>query len=115
MPVVFARVAAVPVSLWLIVLLIADPAYRADNIYAVPDFTFSLLLLTAAFLPTRIAVPAMITGFLFGAGVITIAALDRFDQGQTPQGILNLAIVALYLATAALLIRRISAPRPLAA
>ncbi|MEU2174974.1 MULTISPECIES: hypothetical protein [Nocardia] len=69
------RVIAVPVSVWLIAALAFNADYRADNIFALPDAAFSLLLLIAAALPTRPAVPTLITGFLFGAGVITVAAL----------------------------------------
>ncbi|WP_157555454.1 hypothetical protein [Nocardia crassostreae] len=54
----------------------------------------------------------MTSGFLFGAGVITVAAIDRFDHGETPQGILNLVIVAIYLATAVLLLRNTEKPVP---
>jgi uncharacterized BrkB/YihY/UPF0761 family membrane protein len=106
-----ARIAAVPVSSWLILMLTFDPGYRADNMFAVPDAAFSLLLLVGAVLPTHTAVPALIVGYLFGSGVITIAALDRFQQGQTGQGVLNLAIVAMYLAVALLLIVRPGAGR----
>ncbi|MFC4123990.1 hypothetical protein [Nocardia rhizosphaerae] len=102
-PLTIARILAVPVSAWLIIALIVNADYRADNIFAVPDFTFSLLLLIAAFLPRRLATPSLLAGFYFGSGVITIAALDRFDHGQAPQGILNLIIAAAYLATALLL------------
>lgn len=98
-----ARIVAVPVSAWLIIALTVNPDYRADNIFAVPDFTFSLLLLIAAFLPRRLATPALLAGFYFGAGVITIAALERFELGQAPQGWLNLTIAALYVTVAALL------------
>ncbi|WP_159843829.1 hypothetical protein [Nocardia sp. CY41] len=106
MPILLARVIAVPVSLWLIAALAVNADYRADNIFALPDAAFSLLLLIAAALPTRPAVPALITGFLFGAGVITVAALDRFDRTDTPQGILNLVVAAVYLTCAVLLMRR---------
>ncbi|MGI5219168.1 hypothetical protein [Nocardia sp. CA-290969] len=64
-------------------------------------------------LPIRIAVPALTVGYLFGSGVITIAALDRFEQGQTGQGMLNLAIAGAYLILALLLILRSAAvPTP---
>lgn len=98
-----ARITAVPVSVWLITALTFNADYRTDNIFAVPDFAFSLLLLVAAVLPRRFAVPALITGFYFGSGVITIAALERFDLGQPAQGTLNLVIVAAYLTVAVLL------------
>ncbi|MGK8486575.1 hypothetical protein [Nocardia asiatica] len=106
MPILLARVIAVPVSLWLIAVLAFNPDYRADNIFALPDAAFSLLLLIAAALPARAALPALIAGFLFGAGVITVAALDRFDRDNTPQGILNLVIAAIYVLSAVLLMRR---------
>ncbi|RBO90192.1 hypothetical protein [Nocardia puris] len=101
-----ARIAAVPVSLWLLIALIANPEYRTHNIFTVPDFGFSLYLLAVAALPTRIAAPALTAGFCFGAGVITVAAIDRFDRGDTAQGALNLLIVAAYLVVATLLLRR---------
>ncbi|WP_280397835.1 hypothetical protein [Nocardia carnea] len=106
-----ARIAAVPVSSWLIIMLTIDADYRADNMFAVPDAAFSLLLLVGAALPVRIAAPALTVGYLFGSGVITIAALDRFEQSQTSQGVLNLAIAGAYLVLALLLILR-SAPAP---
>ncbi|MEU4837241.1 hypothetical protein [Nocardia testacea] len=109
--VTLARIAAVPVSSWLIAMLTFDADYRADNMFAVPDTAFSLLLLVAAVLPVRIAVPALTVGYLFGSGVITIAALDRFEQGQSGQGGLNLAIAGAYLVLALLLILR-SRPVP---
>ncbi|PXX70846.1 hypothetical protein DFR70_101267 [Nocardia tenerifensis] len=102
----FARIAAVPVSVWLIAALIFNAAYRTDNIFAGPDFAFSLVLLVAAFLPRRIAEPALTAGFYFGAGVITIAALNRLDQGETGQSALNLAIAAAYLSLALVLTLR---------
>ncbi|WP_416565402.1 hypothetical protein [Nocardia testacea] len=101
-----ARIAAVPVSSWLITMLAFDADYRADNIFAVPDAVFSLLLLVGAVLPARTAVPALTVGYLFGSGVITIAALDRLQQGETGLGLLDFAIAGLYLAVAFLLITR---------
>ncbi|NNH70004.1 hypothetical protein HLB23_09030 [Nocardia uniformis] len=95
-----ARIAAIPVSVWLIAALTFNADYRMDNIFAVPDFSFSLVLLVAAFLPRRFAEPALMAGFYFGSGVITIAALNRLDQGETGQTVLNLAIAATYLALA---------------
>ncbi|MGK8523857.1 hypothetical protein ACRS6B_20970 [Nocardia asteroides] len=101
-----ARACAVPVSLWLMAALAFDPGYRADNIFAVPDFTFSLLLLIAAFLPWRIALPSLTAGYFFGSGVITIAAFDRFHEGQPIQGAIDSVIAAIYLSVASLLILR---------
>ncbi|MBF6299539.1 hypothetical protein IU459_18615 [Nocardia amamiensis] len=101
-----ARVCAIPVSLWLITALIVDADYRADNIFAAPDFTFSLVLLIAAFLPWRLAAPALTAGYFFGSGVITVAALDRFDHGESAQGTLDLIIAAVYLTVALLLVLR---------
>jgi hypothetical protein len=102
----FARITAVPVSVWLIAALTFNADYRADNIFTGPDFAFSLVLLVAAFLPRRIAEPALIAGFYFGAGVITVAALDRLDHGETGQTALNLAIAAAYLCIALVLALR---------
>ncbi|NEW34399.1 hypothetical protein GV791_17805 [Nocardia cyriacigeorgica] len=110
--IMFARIAAVPVSAWLIIQLTFDAGYRADNIFAAPDFAFSLVLLIAAFLPTRIAVPALTAGFFFGSGVITVAALDRFDRAQVGAGVLDLVIAAIYLVCAGLLVSRV--PRRMA-
>ncbi|WP_157172211.1 hypothetical protein [Nocardia pneumoniae] len=110
-----ARVCAIPVSVWLIIALIVDADYRADNIFAAPDFTFSLVLLIAAFLPWRFAIPALTAGYFFGSGVITVAALNRFDHGESGQGILDLIIAAVYLTVASLLVLRVeraSAPAP---
>lgn len=99
-----ARIAAIPVSVWLIAALTLDAEYRTDNIFAVPDFAFSLVLVVAAFLPRRIAEPTLTAGFFFGSGVITIAALERLDQGQVGQAVLNLVIVAVYSTLALLLV-----------
>ncbi|MEU2030822.1 hypothetical protein [Nocardia amamiensis] len=110
-----ARVCAIPVSLWLITALIVDADYRADNIFAAPDFTFSLVLMIAAFLPWRSAAPALTAGYFFGSGVITVAALNRFDHGESAQGTVNLIIAAVYLTVALLLVLRIKrtpAPAP---
>ncbi|MEV6324991.1 hypothetical protein AB0M45_28000 [Nocardia sp. NPDC051787] len=108
-----ARVCAIPVSLWLITALILNADYRADNIFAAPDFTFSLVLLIAAFLPWRFAIPALTAGYFFGSGVITVAALDRFDHGESPQGTINLIIAAVYLTVALLLVLRVGRTRSL--
>ncbi|WP_330232261.1 hypothetical protein OHA40_07055 [Nocardia sp. NBC_00508] len=102
-----ARVCAIPISLWLITALTADADYRANNIFAAPDFTFSLVLLIAAFLPWRLASPALTAGFFFGSGVITVAAINRFDHGEATQGITNLIIAAVYLTVALLLVLRV--------
>ncbi|MBF6090096.1 hypothetical protein [Nocardia cyriacigeorgica] len=104
--IVFARIAAVPVSAWLIVQLTVDAGYRADNIFAAPDVAFSTVLLIAAFLPTRSAVPVLTAGFFFGSGVITVAALDRFHREQAGAGVLDLVIAAVYLTCAVLLSAR---------
>ncbi|NEW26865.1 hypothetical protein [Nocardia cyriacigeorgica] len=104
--IMFARIAAVPVSAWLIAQLTFDTTYRTDNIFAAPDFVFSLVLLIAAFLPARIALPALTAGFFFGSGVITVAALDRFHRAQFGAGILDLVIAAIYLTCAAFLVAR---------
>ncbi|MFC4375171.1 hypothetical protein ACFO5K_13810 [Nocardia halotolerans] len=102
--IVIARIAAIPVSVWLIAALTFNAEYRTDNIFAVPDFAFSLVLVVAAFLPRRIAEPALTAGFFFGSGVITIAALERLDHGQSGQAVLNLVIAAVYSALALLLV-----------
>lgn len=114
MPPIVARLIAVPVSLWLVAALIFNADYRADNIFAVPDLVFSLVLLVGAALPAAAAGPVLITGFLFGSGVITIAALERLQQNETPRAILNFAIVAVYLITAVALIQRRSGAVPTA-
>lgn len=101
--VLLARIAALPVSLVLIWWLAFDADYRADNIFALPDLAFSILLVVAAFLPRRAAVPLLAVGFYFGSGVITVAAFERLAQGETGPGTLNFAIVAVYLAMALLL------------
>ncbi|WP_039823512.1 hypothetical protein [Nocardia testacea] len=59
-----------------------------------------------AVLPARTAVPALTVGYLFGSGVITIAALDRLQQGETGLGLLDFAIAGIYPAVAFLLITR---------
>ncbi|MBF6232977.1 hypothetical protein [Nocardia farcinica] len=105
-PITIARIAAVPVSSWLIIMLTFDADYRTDNMFAVPDAAFSLLLLIGAALPARTAVPTLTVGYLFGAGVITIAALDRFQHGQSAQGVVDVVIVGVYLAVALGLITR---------
>ncbi|WP_030158168.1 hypothetical protein [Glycomyces sp. NRRL B-16210] len=101
--VLFARILALPVSLVLIWWLASDADYRSDNIFALPDLAFSLLLVVAAFLPRRAAVPLLTVGFYFGSGVITVAAFERLAGGDTGPGVLNFAIAALYLATALVL------------
>ncbi|MBF6101479.1 hypothetical protein [Nocardia cyriacigeorgica] len=104
--IVFARIAAVPVSAWLIAQLTVDAGYRAGNIFAAPDLAFSTVLLIAALLPTRSAVPVLTAGFFFGSGVITVAALDRFHREQIGAGVLDLVIAAIYLTCAVLLSAR---------
>ncbi|WP_454198280.1 hypothetical protein [Nocardia sp. Marseille-Q1738] len=108
-----ARVCAIPVSLWLITALIVDADYRADNIFAAPDFTFSLVLLIAALLPWRFAIPALTAGYFFGSGVITVAAFNRFDRGESSQATINLIIAAVYLTVALLLVLRVGRTRSL--
>ncbi|UAK30849.1 hypothetical protein K8O92_23605 [Nocardia asteroides] len=102
-----ARACAIPVSLWLLATLILDPGYRANNIFAAPDFGFSLVLLIAAFLPRRTALPSLMAGYFFGSGVITIAALDRFYRSESVRGIVDSIIAATYLSVALLLFHRI--------
>ncbi|WP_159930205.1 MULTISPECIES: hypothetical protein [Nocardia] len=102
-----ARACAIPVSLWLPATLILDPGYRANNIFAAPDFGFSLVLLIAAFLPRRTALPSLMAGYFFGSGVITIAALDRFYRSESVRGIVDSIIAATYLSVALLLFHRI--------
>lgn len=99
----FARVLALPVSLILVWWLATDADYRSDNIFALPDLAFSLLLIVAAFLPRRAAVPLLTVGFYFGSGVITVAAFERLAQSETGPGTLNFAIAAIYLAMALIL------------
>lgn len=106
MPVLPARIIAVPVSLWLLAALAVDADYRADNIFALPDAAFSLVLLISAVLPARLAVPGLTAGFFFGSGVVTVAAVDRFTRDEPAQGILDLVIAAIYLGIAARLLTR---------
>ncbi|BCK55227.1 hypothetical protein [Nocardia wallacei] len=106
MPVLPARIIAVPVSLWLLVALAFDADYRADNIFALPDAAFSLVLLISAALPARLAVPGLTAGFFFGSGVVTVAAVDRFARAEPAQAILDLVVAAIYLGVAAGLVTR---------
>lgn len=108
MPVLPARIVAVPVSLWLLAVLAVDADYRADNIFALPDAAFSLVLLISAVLPARLAVPGLTAGFFFGSGVVTVAAVDRFARDEPAQAILDLVVAAVYLGVAAWLVARVS-------
>ncbi|WP_040836378.1 hypothetical protein [Nocardia brevicatena] len=114
MSLIAARIVAVPVSVWLVGAPIFDADYRADSIFAAPDLVFSLVLLVGAALPTATSVPVLITGFLFGSGVVTIAALERLDHNETPQAILDFVVAAVYLVTAVTLIHRRSETVPTA-
>ncbi|WP_024805504.1 hypothetical protein [Nocardia sp. BMG51109] len=104
MPVVLARILAVPVSVWLPATL--DAGYRADNIFALPDAAFSPVPPVAAVAPTRLAAPALTAGFFFGSGVITVAPPTGFARDEFAQGVLDLVVAAGYLGAAALLVAR---------
>ncbi|MFG3338960.1 hypothetical protein [Glycomyces sp. NPDC048151] len=97
---ILARILALPVSLNLIWRLSTDAAYREGNIFLVPDLSFSILLVAAALMPRRLAVPLLSVGFYLGAGVVFVAGFDRLDQGQTGAAAVDYAIAAVYLAAA---------------
>lgn len=98
-----ARLLALPVSLFLIWRLTFDADYRSDNIFAVPDYAFSVLLVVAAFLPKRAAVPLLAIGFYFGSGVVTAAAFGRLAAAETGNAVVNFAVVVVYMAVALML------------
>lgn len=98
-----ARVAAVAVSLGTFGFLFVSDAWRADNLFLVPDLILCVLLVAAAAMRGRMAVPALILALGLAAGVLITSAASYAVDGRLGAGSLAGAVGA--LVTAVVLVR----------
>ncbi|MEV4755590.1 hypothetical protein AB0J86_10835 [Micromonospora sp. NPDC049559] len=77
-----ARIAAVLISLGTFGFLFVQDAWRADNLFLVPDLILCAALVAAAALPGRHAVPALVAAYSFTAGVFVTATASYAVDGR---------------------------------
>jgi hypothetical protein len=92
------RVAAVALSLGTFGFLFVSDAWRADNVFLVPDLVLCALLVVAASLRGRLAVPALILALGLAAGVLMTSVSSYAVDGRVGFASLAGALSALVVA-----------------
>ncbi|TDD25349.1 hypothetical protein [Nonomuraea diastatica] len=103
-----ARGAAAAMSLIMAGYLALDGAHRPDNPFLWPDAAVAVFLAVASALPRRPAPIAMIVGFGWSAGVLTVSVFSYVVRGEFAWP--NVALVVVALTAAALLGRHLMTP-----
>ncbi|HEY0691102.1 MAG TPA: hypothetical protein VGD71_18940 [Kribbella sp.] len=93
-----SRVAAVALSAGTFLFLFLNSSWRRDNLFLVPDLILCVLLLVAASLPARHAVPVMIFSFGLTAGVLMTSVSSFAVDGRLGPASLASAIAAVVMA-----------------
>jgi len=81
-PLAFGRAFAVLISLGTFVFLFLHDSWRGDNLFLVPDLILCVLLLAAAALPGRSAVPAISLVLAMCTGVFTASVSSYAVRGE---------------------------------
>lgn len=101
----FGRVAAVTLSLGTFGFLFVSDAWRADNLFLVPDLVLCVLLVAAASVRGRLVVPALIFALGLAAGVLITSVSGYAVDGRLGLASLVGALVAVAVAGALARIR----------
>ena len=102
-----ARCGAVVTGLIMLCYLVTrTPVVRFDSAFFVPDALVTALLLVAAPMPRRWAVPALLFAFAWTAGIITVSLFTYITRGEFAWG--NFALVAGTLTLAGVLVREVA-------
>ncbi|XVQ08004.1 hypothetical protein ACQP1W_36325 [Spirillospora sp. CA-255316] len=98
-----SRVLAVIFSAGTFVFLFLHDSWRGDNLFLVPDLILCGLLLVAAVLPRRHAVPALAFSFAMCTGVFTASVSSYAVRGELGTasfvGVVGCAVMAALLLT----------------
>jgi hypothetical protein len=78
----FSRAAAVALSVGTFAFLFLNGSWQAGNVFLVPDLVLCALLVIAAVLPARVAVPALTFSFALAAGVLMTAVTADAIAGR---------------------------------
>ena len=92
------RVAAVALSLGTFGFLFVSDAWRADNLFLVPDLVLCVLLVAAAAVRGRPAVPALILALGLASGVLMTSVSSYAVEGRLGAASLAGALGALAVA-----------------
>lgn len=103
-----ARIIAAGLSVTTFVFLFLHDSWRSDNLFLVPDLALCAVLLVAAALPARFAVPALIGAFGLAGGVFATSVSSYAVDGEF--GLPSALGVALSLVMVLLLARGSAAP-----
>ncbi|MDG4797416.1 hypothetical protein [Micromonospora sp. WMMD1082] len=98
--VTLGRVGAVALSAGTFLFLFLNDSWRRDNLFLVPDLILCVLLVVAASLPARHAVPALLFGFGLTAGVLVTSVSSYAVSGRLGLASLVGAVAAVALAGA---------------
>lgn len=88
-----SRGVALVVVLVMIWYFVTTDAIRSENPFLVPDALLTVLLLTAALLPRRLAVPALIFAFAWASAVYTVSLCTYAVRGAFAEGANHLALI----------------------
>lgn len=94
------RVAAVALSLGTFGFLFVSDAWHADNLFLVPDLILCVLLVAAAAVRGRMAVPALILALGLASGVLITSVASYAVDGRLGVASLAGAVGALVVAVA---------------
>ncbi|MDR7384863.1 hypothetical protein [Promicromonospora iranensis] len=99
-------VAAIQATVMTVYFLVTN-AVRADNPFFVPDLLLTVLLVVAASLPARWAVPALVFAFGLAAGVWTVSLSHYAVRGELVDGLDHLPLIGACVVQSLFLIRHL--------
>lgn len=99
-------VAAIQATVMTVYFLVTD-AVRADNPFLVPDLLLTVLLVVAACLPARWAVPALVFAFGLAAGVWTVSLSHYAVRGELVDGLDHLPLIGASVVQSLFLVRHL--------
>jgi len=98
-----ARFVALAIVAVMVLYFATAGVIRSDNPFLVPDALLTVLLLTAALLPQRAAVPALIFAFGWDTAVYSTSLCTYAVRGEFAEGANHFALILPSLAMAVLL------------
>ncbi|MGH3465101.1 MAG: hypothetical protein ACRDP9_26840 [Kribbellaceae bacterium] len=105
-----ARCVALAIVLVMVFYFLTSDAIRSGNPFLVPDALLAVFLLTAAVLPRRWAVPALIFALAWAAAVFTVSLCTYIVRGEFADGADHIALIVPCVAMAAWLAYGVGQP-----
>lgn len=77
-----ARIIAIALSVITFAFIFIHDNFRLDNIFFIPDMLLCVVLIVAALLPARLAVPLLIATYGAAAGIFSVSVASYAVRGE---------------------------------